>query len=128
MRVYVSGSSREMDRAKAAIAAPRAHGVDVHDWTADFDSPPRDRAQLLDVLRLDLIEVRRCDLFLFLEPATPSIGAWVELGYTGGHKRLVVAGPSAPSEWPHALGVERAFALDVLAIEYVIAQAKARPA
>lgn len=128
MRVYVSGSSREIARCDAAIDLLLAHGIESHDWPSDFEDPPHDRAGLLRALRGDLAAIRRCDVLLFLEPAEPSVGAWVELGYAAGLGTcaIIAAGPSAPSEWPHACGVERAFALDLAACEYVIAMAQAR--
>lgn len=89
MKVYVAGSSRELDRARAAIAACRARGWHVTgDWPAEIAraggranrglSPAERRGAAVSCLH----GVRQADAFWLLVPGedSPSAGCWVELG------------------------------------------------
>ena len=89
LKVYVAGSSAEVERAERVIASLRAMGhVVTFDWTrsvreyrsqgyrdADLDD---DRCAM--IASEDLDAVRRADALLFLSPEEPTTGAWVELG------------------------------------------------
>lgn len=125
-RVYVCGSSKEIERAESVIATLRALGAEVtHDWPARMRAlgPEADltRSVLLAELRTDLAGVRSAHALLFLEPTTQSTGAWAELGYAAGlgTVEIVCCGPKAPSPWVHAFMPVRSFALDVMAIDYL---------
>jgi hypothetical protein len=106
--VYVAGSSRELERAEAVIAALRSAGVHVTgDWVghirdcraagvATDAELSDDEARAVALLDLDALD-RACTLLLLAPaPEAPSCGAWVELGaaYLAG-LRLVISGPHA---------------------------------
>lgn len=87
-RVYVAGSSKEVDRAAAAIEMCRSFGLQVtNDWpsqirkygTANADVPAPDGC-LLSLSAKTAVE--SSDLFLVLLPGegAGSIGMWIELG------------------------------------------------
>lgn len=103
MRVYVAGSSRELDRAAEAMAALRAMGVIVTStWVENIrelgrGGNPRDatidekKAWASGCLR----GVRDSGVLWLLMPVTPTAGCWVELGFAmglPGEKRFVVSG------------------------------------
>ena len=92
-RVYVAGSSQEMDRASRWIdlfSALTTHMITL-DWTkkvreAGSANPPdwtRDRKTDAACEALDA--VADADLFWLLVPNTPSQGCWVELGVAYGN-------------------------------------------
>lgn len=88
MKIYVAGSSRELDRARAAIAACRARGWQVTgDWPAEIDRAGRANRGLSLAERRGaavscLHGVRQADALWLLVPGedVPSAGCWVELG------------------------------------------------
>ena len=126
-RVYVAGSSREMERAESAMTLLRSHGVEVaYDWCAAMrrDGPDSEmlRPALVAGLRTALAAVRRSEVLWLLDPEQPTTGAWCELGYAAGlgTVEIIVSGPHSPPPWAHAVNPSRSFALDVLAGEYCI--------
>jgi hypothetical protein len=110
IKVYVAGSSKEIERAERVIAALRARGVEVsHDWTATIrrlgGSYTPDDAALLPELRADIEDgVFGAAFVLVLAPSTPSIGMWVELGAAWAVSLpIVTAGSLAMHPWLRAL-------------------------
>ena len=104
LRVYVAGSSREMDRARAAMDYVRElGGVITFDWVAEIERVGSANDGLTDEQRrssaaADLEGVEACDVFWLLAPETPSTGAWVELGIALGLResiRIIVSGPGS---------------------------------
>jgi nucleoside 2-deoxyribosyltransferase len=98
-KVYVAGSSAELERCEAAIARLERAGVHVTStWPivvrdAGAGNPrdaSRDRRRLLSVS--DLGQVRDADLVWVLVPPLdcPTRGAWLEAGYAHGLGKLVV--------------------------------------
>ena len=113
MKVYVAGSSAELDRCERVISALRAGGCTItFDWAAQMREFA---ARGLCDAALDDHEARRCaeadlnaivdaDVVLLLAPEQPTRGAWVEFGYALGWARgygeaplrsLYVSGPAA---------------------------------
>jgi hypothetical protein len=93
MKIYVAASSREIDRAEAAMAYARGRGHTIpFDWTV----PVRENiAAGLSDRDLDDVSARRqaredrngiedSDALLFLSPTQPTNGAWWELGFAHG--------------------------------------------
>ncbi len=87
-KVYVAGSSREIDRARRVCAALR--DIDVHvmsTWPEVIGkvgaANPHDATpdQLLKWTLRDLGEVGSSDILLLLLPEEQTIGAWIELGF-----------------------------------------------
>jgi hypothetical protein len=113
MRVYVAGSSAELDRCERVIAALRAGGCTItFDWCAqmrEFAARGLCDASLDDhearrCAETDLTAVELADAVLLLAPETATRGAWVEFGYaiasfSYGHDRglrsLYVSGSAA---------------------------------
>lgn len=103
--IYVAGSSRERELVSAYQTALKAAGWWLaHDWVAqmnachipDVDLPIEAQRRYAEQ---DLAGVRRAQVFWLLVPSTPSIGAYVELGYAlgldtrdHGGPRVVVSG------------------------------------
>ena len=94
LRVYVAGSSGEIERVERVIAHLRLMGVTItHDWTADIravraaglasDADLSDDEARKHALT-DLEAVATAHAVLFLAPTTPTRGAWVEMGYAYG--------------------------------------------
>jgi hypothetical protein len=113
LRVYVAGSSGELERVESVIATLRsAPGIHIlHDWTkavraaraAGFDSDAAlsDQDAKSHAL-IDLDAVRGAQVFLLLAPASPSFGAGVEFGVALERMRrsflgveTIVCGPAA---------------------------------
>lgn len=87
-RVYVAGSSREIDRARAAIAVLRAAGVEIwgDEWITDVERWGSGGETLSDADRAARARrachaIENVDVILVLWPHTASAGAWIELGY-----------------------------------------------
>lgn len=106
LRVYIAASSREMDRARAAMFALRAWGCEItEDWVAAIEAAGAANEGLSDEDRrryagADLRGVADADVFWLLAPETPSAGCWVEMGYALSHTtwgqspaRIIVSGP-----------------------------------
>lgn len=97
MRVYVAASSKQLDRARAAMAQLRAAGHTVtHDWPTIIEA--RGTANPLDATdderwdwAIDDLEgVKAADVLWFLVPAEEGAGAFVELGYALAIKKPVI--------------------------------------
>lgn len=79
MRVYVAGSSKEIERVRGAQAVFTNAGHTItYDWTVDYLA----QIDTLQMAGEKCTEgVRTADLFYLCIPRHhPSIGAWVELG------------------------------------------------
>ena len=127
-RVYVAGSSLDMDRARRAVERLRAAGIEVTCTWLDVVSSVG-AANLTDATAeqrrswsvVDLAEVARADVLWFLVPArhAPTRGAWVELGhaYASG-KWIVCSGETTKQSIFTALGAE--FASDAEAVGFIL--------
>jgi hypothetical protein len=125
-KVYVAGSSAELERCEAAIALLEASGVHVtstwpivvrdHGGGNPRDAS-RDRRRLFSVA--DLGQVREADLVWVLVPPLdcPTRGAWLEAGYAHGLGKLVVFSGDTLQSIFCATGNE--FADDASAFEFV---------
>ncbi len=102
LRVYVAGSSRELDRVRLAMDKLRFAGVAItHDWTDSVlevgsanpeGATQADRAQWAWE---DLRGVKDADILWVLWPDYVSAGACVELGYAFAlNKRVIISGGS----------------------------------
>jgi hypothetical protein len=135
MRVFVAGSSRDLERAELAHFRLRRAGITVtSDWTSHVRAA-RNRgvmsdAELDDAERAEACASnRRClaesTHFLLLAPSpdAPSRGAWVELGMALGSCVVVVAGLHARdciyTHWAHRL-----YESDDVAIDSLIAETR----
>lgn len=112
LRVYIAGSSAELERAEAAMALARNAGLVVtYDWTTDIRRaresghatdatlPAHEQAR---AARADLDGVGTCDVLWLLVPACPSVGAWFEAGNARGlGKRLAMSGVAPGRIWDH---------------------------
>jgi hypothetical protein len=115
LRVYVAGSSGELERVESVIATLRSSpGVHIlHDWTKDVraaraagfasDAALSDADAKSHALT-DLDAVRGARVVLLLAPASPSFGAGVEFGVAIERARrsflgvqTIVCGPFARS-------------------------------
>jgi nucleoside 2-deoxyribosyltransferase len=104
VRVYVAGSSGQIERAKSAIAALRERGhIVTHDWpvlverVGSANPPDASSADRTDWATDDLKGVHDADVFWLLMPSTDGFGAAVELGYALAHGRPVVVSGGTPS-------------------------------
>ena len=109
MRVYVAGSSGEMPRARAAIAACRERGWAVtEDWPAAIEAHGGlanrglSRPARMGAARACLRGVDEADVVWLLVPGSgaPSAGCWVELGYAlerGNVRAIVCSGDTSRS-------------------------------
>lgn len=124
LRVYLAASTAELHRARAAVEALGAAGIDVRaSWLENVErvgvANPTDVPALQRRIWSDtcLDELDDCDLLWFLVPPsfTPTRGAWVEAGYAHAlGKRLVFSGTTRQSIFC-ALGTEFALDSDALA-------------
>jgi len=106
-KVYVAGSSLELDRAERMIAALERAGIVVTStWTiavrdAGTGNPANaTREQRAQWTITDLAQVRAAELFLFLVPPrdVATRGAWTEAGYAlAKNKVCVFAGDTKQS-------------------------------
>jgi hypothetical protein len=130
IRVYVAGSSLEMDRARRAVERLYEAGCLVTStWinviasvgSANPTDVSHERRRSWSVV--DLAEVTLADVLWFLVPPTTvqTRGAWVELGhaYASG-KQIVCSGDSTAQSIFTALGAE--FATDDEAFSFVTAR------
>lgn len=100
MKFYVAGAWREHLRARDAIAALRAAGLEcTKDWTLLVDQHPDDDA-IFDIVqreaRADIEGVRAADVFVILTPEdrAMSSGIWIEMGVAlACDVPVVIAGP-----------------------------------
>lgn len=127
-KVYVAGSSAELERAERAIAELEAAGIVVTStWPlnvrdqggiANPTEAPRDLRQRYSTSCLG--QLRDADLLWVLVPdrAAPTIGAWVEYGYAiAFNKQIVFSGDTRQSIFC-SLGLE--FASDERAHAYIV--------
>lgn len=97
LRVYVSASSAEVNRAKRMISNLRCVGIHVtHDWTASVEASPGGDASLSDEQRrsvadADLAGIDAADVVIWLVASIPSWGAPFEAGYAVSKGKPVVA-------------------------------------
>lgn len=101
--LYIAGSSREVERVQAAMAAARALGfVLTHDWTVPvLASPAHDRylprEERLKYAHAAVAGVVDAACFWLLVPNDGGRGAWVEygMGVNGGEldQVIVASGP-----------------------------------
>lgn len=87
LRVYVAGSSAELERARWAMSALDGYSIEVtHDWVSSVEEVgSANPAEATDDERLawaddDLSGVYQADVLWLLMPKQGSIGAYVELG------------------------------------------------
>lgn len=101
VRCYVAASSRELDRARAAMTALRLHGVTIAlDWTQGWrPTAAMTFEERVAAAREDHRAIRHADIVLVLAPSVRS-DALTEMGLALGMAlacpsmmRVVVAGP-----------------------------------
>ena len=98
LKVYLAGSSRELDDVKRYMAALRDAGIEITaDWVAAIeaagDANPADDEVRRKASDADLDGVDDADIVWLMVPREGSAGAWVELGYAIAHaKTIVVSG------------------------------------
>ncbi len=99
MKVYVAGSSAEMEDVERFMNALRAEKIEITcDWPAAIraagDANPADDAIREKAANEDLDGVESADIFWLMVPAQKgSAGAWVELGYAiARDMRIVISG------------------------------------
>jgi hypothetical protein len=108
LRIYVAGSSKEMDRARKAMDAVRAHGWTLtQDWVAIIEE--KGAPNLVDdVIRKQCAEadadaVLKSNVFWLLAPHTRTSGAWFEMGVAwmkrkqDGEILIIASGPGEQS-------------------------------
>lgn len=88
LKVYVAASSKQLDRAKAAMQLLRLAGHSIaHDWVTEVEAvgsanpPDATNDERWDWAIDDLAGVKAADVVWFLVPDTEGAGAFVELGY-----------------------------------------------
>lgn len=130
MRIYVAGSSREIERAVSVIAGLRAAGHEItHDWTvectaarlagySDATYPPEMRRA---TAMADYCGVANAEVAVFLIPPAdkPSRGMWVELGIALGHEPaplIIVVGDGGQSIFCELADVCLSFDEDVVGL------------
>ena len=124
MRIYVAGSSREIDRVREVQVALRDFGAEItHDWTEAVErwgsrGSALTAEQRAECARADLEDgVAAADVLLVLWPLAGGIGTYIELGFALGlaHARDDVRGdgPCGPtvviSGGPEGLTIWHAF-------------------
>lgn len=127
MRVYVSGSSLELRRAREAMRLVSEAGHDlVLDWTRDIAAVGcaqgyrLSRARRREIAGRDLVAVDRCDLLWLLIPQYSSAGAWVEFGRAhAAGKRLIASGTPADRAPLFAELADHIFPTDAVAANYL---------
>lgn len=125
MRVYVAGSSLQLDRVTAAMNAIEERGHEVtHDWCAEVRAvghanPPE--ACLFDQLkwaRDDLAGVSDADVFWLLMPTEGGFGAAVELGYAIAKGVTIIVSGGTPSRSIFTAFATAVYERDDQALEY----------
>jgi hypothetical protein len=96
MKVYVAGSSGEIDRVKRVMATLRSRGYEItHDWTGEVEAARAanysDSTYPTDMrfacASADYCGVANADVVVLLLPkTTTSRGMWVEFGIALGHE------------------------------------------
>ncbi|MEM9072848.1 MAG: hypothetical protein AAGE52_30355 [Myxococcota bacterium] len=95
--VYVAASSKELERARAAMERVRQHPTLTlaFDWTMGFGELAIPWSQ---IARTELAAIRRSDLFWLLGPGERRTDAWVEVGTALGLRIPVYASGHLPDE------------------------------
>lgn len=113
MRVYVAGSSDQLDRVEAAMDALAEKGhVVVHDWCAavrqvgEANPPDASLYARLRWARDDLAGVDSAQVLWVLMPSKEGFGAGVELGYA------IAKGIPIVVSGTHSRSIFTAFAVD----------------
>jgi hypothetical protein len=117
--VYVSGSSADIPRAEAAIAAVRAAGLCVaYDWPAVMreGTAMRERVHAREVM-----ESEHCDVFWLLGPAGFGSGVEYQAAHAGVYAELVSSGTEHD-----IFRCDRHFATDAEALAWIVAWAGAQ--
>ncbi len=109
MKIYVAASSKELERAKAAMAAVEALGHTIsHDWVkcveeeGEANPVSATHTQRANWAEDDLAGVQEADVLWLLMPEDAGFGAGVEFGYALSKpwKRIVVSGAFERSIFP----------------------------
>lgn len=112
MKIYVAGSSKDIDRCEAMVAACRAMGLEITvDWVAVMRASPPDSAcdatYLETCARNDIRGVKEADVVWVVGPSVskPSTGCWGELtaALALGKPVLYSAPPRAAAHWPESV-------------------------
>lgn len=98
-RVYIAGSSKEVERACRMAKLLSTAGTEVvSGWmnrvgiTEDIPNDPNaSREELERRANENVMEVRSCDLLWLLAPSTYSLGAYFELGQADALKKVLIA-------------------------------------
>jgi hypothetical protein len=130
MKIYVAGSSRELQRAQHAMTLVRNFGhVLAHDWVAEIQEAGEPNPVAADLeqrkawARMDLERVAASDWLWFLVPQTPSTGAWVELGCAlGWPATRIVSSGANPEQSIFTALVDRHFETDTGAAAWLLPQ------
>lgn len=112
MKIYVAGSSRELERAEAAMVAIKGSDLELsHNWVQQIrdvgQANPVEREAQRKAWVIDSLEkVRLSAVLWLLLPRSPTIGAWVELGAAAafdlgqaGPRRLIVTSGEADDRY-----------------------------
>lgn len=134
MKIYVIGSTHEIERTRAIMAALREAGHEItHDWTVNVErlgATPQDEDQALADARADAAGIRAAEHVVFLvSPDRPQRGGHVEMGIALGAKipvtlsypKLLRCG-EPPDTWPAMRTVFDAAAditSDVVLVDYL---------
>ena len=134
-RVYVIGSSAELERAERVIAALRERGVEItHDWTASVraaraaghaSDATLSREKQKQIATRCIRGVMRADVVLLLWSKSPSFGAggeWDRALWCQEYDGTPIAVSAAGGTSPHIFTsfADEIFASDDDAIEWVI--------
>lgn len=140
LRVYVIGSSAEIERAESVIARLRSERIEItYDWPANVrqvraagyasDAALSDAAAR-DAAMRDVEGVDGADLVLLLAPAAPSFGAGFEFGVAFGGSQVgaIVCGPHARASiftrlCGYVLDTDEAGIAEVLRLRDLVARA-----
>lgn len=129
MKIYIAGSSNELERAETAISVANGAGMVVtFDWTrlvrevGDANPKAATQSQKQHWAWNDLEGVKLADLFWLLTPKTHSVGAWVEMGFAIAQNIPVIASPMPGSIFG---GIAHFFDSDKLAFEEILLRAAA---
>lgn len=129
LKVYVAGSSDELDRAENMIMRLRAHDIAItKNWTVDVrmaghgNPPEATDKQRRSWAVEDLNAVERADVLWLLTPLKSSAGAWVEFGCAYRSGVELIASPRPRSIFSALAG--HCFHDDEKAFEYLIARNK----
>lgn len=107
MKIYIAGSSKDIERCEGARDAALAAGIDItEDWmTTMRESGPdsmADGARLIACAMDDLVGVAIADVMWLLTPPAdkPSSGCWSELTWAMAHKvPVITSAPVGPMQF-----------------------------